>query len=476
MRQLHLLALLLLAGTALSAQAPATKGCRIEVRLADYEGDSLWIGPWYGRGASRVFGAARDADGAFRIAVDLPIPAGMQAFILRRQPGARTEPYGFWIVDGEREFRLSTSAEDFHGKAVIEGSPENGRYFRYQQQYDLLGQQLADATENFRLLGDEATWAALQRAEQALATYQEQVVNEAPGSPLSRMVDRTRFRTPPPEPGLDWQAASAARYRWQKEHFLDGMDLMSPDMLRVPLHIDLLDFYLLMLPPPEADSAIAQANDLLRRIAPHTALFQWYLPYLVQATEPLSRHGIDRLFVHLVQEHALKTNLPRVSDDQKNRWRTSAERAARVLTGEIAPDLQLFLRDSGSVSLHATKAEWTLLAFWLPDCKVCAKEVPELKRLAERYARRGLRVFSVCGKGGDAASQCWDFVDTKALPSDWVLAWDPGRRSQFATLYNLRSYPVVMLLDRDKRIVYRQIGGAPPGTLELQVAKALSGR
>lgn len=476
MKHLRLLALLLLAGSAAQAQVTQTSGCRIEVRLSDYEGDSLWIGPWYGRGASRVFGAARDQDSVFRFALDLPIPAGMQAFILRRNPGGRTEPYGFWIVDGERAFKVSTSAEDFHGKALIEGSPENARYFRYQQQYDILGQKLSDATENFRLLGDEATWAALQRAEQALASYQEQVVNEAPGSPLSRLVDRTRFRMAPLEPGLDWQAAAAARYRWQQEHFLDGLDLMSPDMLRVPLHIDRLDFYLLMLPPPVADSAIAQADALLRRITPHIPLYQWYLPYLVQATEPLSRHGIDRLFVHLVREHVLKANLPRVTDDQKNRWRTSADRAARVLIGEIAPDLQLLLRDSSIVALHDTPAEWTLLAFWLPDCKVCAKEVPDLKRIAGRYAGRGLQVFSVCAKGGDAASQCWDFVDTKSLPPDWVLAWDPERRSQFATLYNIRSYPVVMLLDRDKRIVYRQVGGAPSGTLELQVAKALSAK
>jgi hypothetical protein len=96
--------------------------------------------------------------------------------------------------------------------------------------------------------------------------------------------------------------------------------------------------------------------------------------------------------------------------------------------------------------------------------------------LAERYADRGLRVFSVCGKGGEAAPQCWEFADAQQLPADWVLAWDPSRRSQFATLYNVRSYPMVLLLDRDKRIVYRQTGGAPPGTVELQVAKALSGK
>jgi peroxiredoxin len=460
-----LLGLFMCSGMGWSQSNPG--GSEIHIHISGLQYDSLWFGPMHGRTASPTFAAKWDSDSMFTFFIPDSLPEGLYGFILRKSAGSRPDYFPFWITAQERSFTIKTNINGFYSKATITGSLENEQYFYYQHQYDLVGKNLATAIENWKLLPDAASWRSLLLAEKTLHIFQKTFLLKHPGRLTSAMVEKTMLLLPPP--GYlpeDYALAGPMRFQWQKDHFFDQMDLGSPEILSSPLFLDKLDYYLLMLPPPEPDTVIQMLDELFVQLENNPEVYQYYLRYLIQITENLSRHRMDEVFIYLNHAYLEKEKLKPVTAEYKERLRLSAERLSRIVTGSLAPNITLQKESGDPVTLHAVEAEWLLVVFWLPDCAHCKRELPEIKRLTEKYATEGLKVFSVCGKSGSMAKECWHFARKEALPNEWILTNDPTRQSRFSSLYNVRSYPNVFLLDKNKRIQYKQIGAAPPFTLD----------
>jgi peroxiredoxin len=449
-------------------------GSAIHIHISGLHYDSLWFGPMYGRTASPDYAAKWDSDSLFTFTIPDSLPEGLYGIILRKSAGSRPDYFPFWITAHERSFTIKTSINGFYSKATITGSPENEQYFYYQHQYDLVGKNLATAIENWKLLPDAASWRSLLLAEKTFSIFQKTFLLKHPGSLTSAIVAKTMLLLPPP--GLlpeDYAEAGPMRFQWQKDHFFDQMDLHAAEILGSPLYLDKLDYYLLMLPPPEPDTVIRMLDQLFLRLEKNPEVYQYYLRYLIQLTETLSRHRMDEVFIHLVHAYLDQEKLTLISAEHKERLRLSADRLSRIVTGSLAPNLTLKKESGDPVTLHAVEADWLLVVFWLPDCAHCKRELPEIKRLTQKYAGEGLKILSVCGKSGSMAKDCWHFARKESLPMEWILTNDPDRQSRFSSLFNVRSYPTIFLLDKNKRIQYKQIGATPPFSLDRALLKAI---
>ena len=111
-------------------------------------------------------------------------------------------------------------------------------------------------------------------------------------------------------------------------------------------------------------------------------------------------------------------------------------------------------RDGSPVSLYDTEADYTVLYFWRYDCPACKKSTPQMKEVYEKWKERGVEIFSVCTKGADELGECWDYVDEHGL-GQWVQAVDPYQR--YYRAYDIKSTPTMFVLDRDHRIVMKNL-------------------
>ncbi len=449
-------------------------GEEIRVHVKGLQYDSLWFGPITGRTASPAYVSSLNQDSLFTFNISDSLPEGLYAFIVRKSASARPDYFPFWITASERSFTIKTDINGFYSKSAITGSTENERFFHYQHQYDLVGKNMATAIENWKLLPDAASWRSLILAEKTMNIFQKTFLLKNPGTLTSAIVEKTMLILPPagtlPD---DYNLAGPIRFQWQKEHFFDKLDLNSTEILSSSLFLDKLDYYLMMLPPAEPDSVIQMLDQLFLSLVPHPEVYQYYLRYLIQVTETLSRHRMDEVFIHLVRAYLEKGKLTNVSADYMERLRLSADRLSRIVVGSLAPNLSLKNESGDPVTLHKLEAEWLLVVFWLPDCSHCKRELPDIKKLSQKYAGEGLKILSVCGKSGSMAKECWNFARKESLPTDWILTYDPERQSRFTSLYNVRSYPNIVLLDKNKHIQYKQTGAAPPFTLDRVLANKL---
>lgn len=140
------------------------------------------------------------------------------------------------------------------------------------------------------------------------------------------------------------------------------------------------------------------------------------------------------------------------------RWKIMNSPASRVVIGAIAPDLEFPNPEGKLLKLSDLRGKVVLIDFWASWCGPCRRENPNVTRIYEKYHDKGFEVYSV-SLDSDAGS--WK----RAIESD-KLVW-PNHvsdlkkwQSKAAATYGVNSIPSTFLLDRDGRIVQKNLRGA----------------
>jgi thiol-disulfide isomerase/thioredoxin len=141
----------------------------------------------------------------------------------------------------------------------------------------------------------------------------------------------------------------------------------------------------------------------------------------------------------------------------KERWGIMHSPAYKTSVGSMAPELAFKDPDGKIRKLSDLKGKVVLIDFWASWCGPCRRENPNVRRIYGLYHDKGFEIYSV-SLDRDAAS--W-----KRAISDDKLIW-PNHvsdlkqwQSEGAAIYGVRSIPATFLLDREGRIVAKDLRG-----------------
>jgi thiol-disulfide isomerase/thioredoxin len=121
--------------------------------------------------------------------------------------------------------------------------------------------------------------------------------------------------------------------------------------------------------------------------------------------------------------------------------------SANVIPVPVVGDMakQSFERADGTQGkLTDFHGRYTVVHFWASWCTVCKQQMPELRRLHERYATHGL---ATVGLSLDEDRSAWE-ASLKRLD----LPWQQGRLSSAASA-GISSVPAYWLVGPDNKIV-----------------------
>ena len=117
--------------------------------------------------------------------------------------------------------------------------------------------------------------------------------------------------------------------------------------------------------------------------------------------------------------------------------------ADRHLLSRPAPPFSLTLLEGETVKLDDYRGNWLLLNFWATWCVPCRVETPHLDKLSRKLG------FSLLSITMEDEAGVRDFL--REHPLTHPVALDPG--GKVGNLFQVVSYPTLVLVDRDGRIV-----------------------
>lgn len=364
------------------------------------------------------------------------------------------------IVDTDQVFDIETSIKDPLGTTRFSGAAENSSFYEYllflrdrQQRLSEIHQQLETPA-----LPQEQRQTILQERDainQKIKKKQESHIKAFPKGLLTLIFQTQReVDVPPPMRKQDGSEDVEAAYRQYKKDFWKRVDFSDNRLLRTPVYYAKLVRYFTGVVAPDPDTVIREAERVIGYAGADDEMFTNTVFILAGIFDRFSVTGFDSAFVHIVETYYQTGKVPVDDEAVLESIIRRAERLKPTLIGSVAPDIEMVMTDNATISLHRIPAQYMVVYFWNSECVYCDKLTPELNLLYEKYREKDMVVFSV---NTEEDTGDWQNYIEKNNIVEWLNVSDPENRSGFRQKYNVRGVPLLFLLDRDKKIIAKNI-------------------
>ncbi len=366
----------------------------------------------------------------------------------------------FVVSKEDQEFFIKTSLNDPVSNPEIRASKENSIFFDY---INFLGGQSKKAQGiNAKMQADSSNTKQYEEQllaiDKAVQKKQKSIIKKYPKSFTSMLILSERG-TEIPE-GLDQQA----RYDFYRSHYWDFVDFNQPMAINSPVFKPKLDYYFEKVVPQQPDSIIVAVDQFLNQAKNDESTLRYCLAHLLNTYSRSKIVGMDAVYVHLVDTYYAIGMAPWVKEESLAKIKRDAGLLRPILIGKTAPNVEMQTPEGKKIKLHDVDAEFTVFYIWDPECGHCKKSSPKMKAFYEEYKSKGVTIFSICGRTYEKGEECWKFVEEYDMGS-YMNVWDPYFKSKYKKLYNVRSTPVIFLLDKNKTIISKRIGADQLGDI-----------
>lgn len=373
------------------------------------------------------------------------------------------------VIGDDQHFSVQADTSGKLEAIHIEGDPENLAFLAFQKFMTAENKKAQQIRDIYEKRADRDSTAVRKRysaqikeLDVVVRSYIENLNREYPRSVLAALAN---FNLAPVIPDFskdlpketedrDFEIQRKAFF-YEKAHYWDYLNFQDSVLIRTPGFKSRLDDYFKRMVIQHPDTVFNDCARLVEKARGCTPMFRHMVAYCFDYVWNNKVMGMDAAFVKFSKRYILSGEAN--WSDQENLKRIEREVALTQhnLIGLTAPELKLPTLEGKWVSLHETKASFTLLLFWEEDCGHCKKQIPQVKKeLLDRFEPYGFKVFAVHAK---ADREKWEKFVVEHELFDFINCWDPQNQSNFQAYYHVNSTPQMYLLDKDKKIIGKRL-------------------
>jgi thioredoxin-related protein len=153
------------------------------------------------------------------------------------------------------------------------------------------------------------------------------------------------------------------------------------------------------------------------------------------------------------------SNSPLLAEEKRSRYEFQLDMALRNRIGTKANDFAYTVSSGQSLRMYDLKSEYTLLMFTDPGCPTCAsvtKHLDESEKLNGALSRNNPErtMLIILAISPDSSTEEWS-AHIPEMPARWIYAYDKSGEITGKKLYDIRAYPTLYLLDKEKRVILK---------------------
>ncbi len=430
----------------------AEKGYKITVKLTGSADTSLLLAHYYGTKQYLDDTAFRNKQGLFIFEGKDKLVDGM--YIIA---GQNKSKYFDFFVTGTQQMDFACDPANIINTMQVKGSDDNKVFFAYIK---YLGGKQAEIeplnnwmkTNRNRTDSVEIVKSRIETIDKDAKAYIKNFYTANPEMLSANFVkannepDYLQYITSP-----DGKVDSTKLYQTYKSHYFDNFNFSDQRLIYTPVFAQKIDFYFDKMVVPVRDSLEKDIDRVMALSAVNNEMQKYMAWFLSLKYETSQVMGHDAMFVYIVRKY-LETGkvgwqYPEVKDNVIKRVNTIEP----LLLDKVAPNLILVDTNNVAHSLLATKARYTLLFFWESTCGHCQAEMPKvLEFYDEFHSKYNLEIYGV---STDTSLVKWKaYVKKENMP--WInVNGHMSVSGNYHTLYDIRSTPIMYLLDEDKKIL-----------------------
>ena len=245
------------------------------------------------------------------------------------------------------------------------------------------------------------------------------------------------------------RAAYLVKHYWDKFDFTDTALIHLPEITEQATsnYIDMMKY----VPAKVASSSI---KEMMNKASVDSVMFVYfsglYEKYLYDPNSPMRD---ESLYIYVL-EAVLEA--PVLDEVSKIRPAHLLELALKNRVGEPATDFTYTLADGKKGTLYHTKADYLLLFFYNPDCHACKEITDQLTAsplVTEWIRNNKLKILAVYP---DEDLEAWK-NHISYMSASWINSYDSAVSLKNDEIYDLKAIPTLYLLDKDKKVVLKDV-------------------
>lgn len=459
MKRLLVALVLMICGLSAMAQV------EVKINVANYAQSPVILGYYYNNQMLVKDTVVTDDKGVALLKKDKNYDQGIYLIFF-----PKNQCYFDVIMGDDQTYELSCDTLPGASKRVkVSGCAMMEEFIGYQQYLGKRQEEYKALSEEFK--SHEGDSVAQNRVrdrykeiDQQVKEKNDRIIEANKGNCLALFLDGLRDIE---IPDFEVEAATEAerdslvrqkKYYYYREHYFDNLPLSDNRVLRTPYFVTKLDKYFTEVIPQIPDTVSEECIKIIGKASGDDETYRYIVSHLYNMMNQSKVMGMDAALVAIADNYYLAGKCPWADQKFIDDLREQVSNIRYTLIGHKAVDLKKMpsVNQGEYFTLSEVDAPFTLLVFWEPSCGHCKKEIPQLKtEVWDKYASKGIKIFAVYCQ---SEYEPWkEFIEENQL-EEWMNVYDPYRRTNFRTYYNIKSTPQIYILDKDKTIVAKRIG------------------
>ena len=364
--------------------------------------------------------------------------------------------YGFLISSNQSQnFTIEINPRQLVERRRFIGSDENTAFLEYESYLRHYQLELANLNLQLYLGMENADSIVIEKEKQNIkySNYCENLEKNFCGSTLAFLAKHNQFPTSINFNSVLNNTLNTNTLTNRKNYF-NAIDFSDERLITTPILQQKILYYFQSQELEQLNQTTTKIDEFVSKIKSNSKIYQVSLEIMYSNFYHSAAFNRSEIYNYIAENYIV--NFRKIWNNssfiQQIQERLSKSKLNQP--GTIATNLKLKSPDGEIIELNTIKAPYTVILFYDPDCEAC---VSTTKYLISAYNKIIAEKFEVFAVYLGTNKRTWlSYIELHQL--NWINAADLDGKQQIEKKYDVNALPLIYLLDKDKKVIARDIG------------------